>query len=91
MFFTNAFSFSSRNALCDHAYRVTRLDLLERADELEGMLSKMGITINRKILADQDRSLEDSLNEGYYGRSDVSRKLSVALGELQHQIKNHAS
>lgn len=87
MFFTNVFSFSSRNALCDHAYRMTRLDLLERADELDTMLGKHGIKIKRDILADTDRSLEQSLSEGYYGRSKVSRDLSLALDELAHQLK----
>jgi predicted acylesterase/phospholipase RssA len=91
MFFTNAFSFSSRNALCDHAYRTTRLDLLERADELDQMLGKFGITINRDLLEDRNRSLQDSLSEGYYGHSEVSRNLSRALEELQHEIKKRAS
>lgn len=91
MFFTNVFSFSSRNALCDHAYRVTRQDLLERADELDKMLKKHDIRINREILADTDRSLEQSLSEDYFGRSKVSRDLSLTLDELQHQLKKHAS
>ncbi len=87
MFFTNVFSFSSRNALCDHAYRITRQDLLARADELDQILSKHDMKVNREILEDPDRSLEQSLNEGWYGRSRVSRDLSLALDELQHQIK----
>ncbi|HKJ16478.1 MAG TPA: patatin-like phospholipase family protein [Xanthomonadales bacterium] len=91
IFFTNAFSFSSRNALCDHAYRTTRLDLLNRADELQKMLGKFGITVNREILEDKDRSLQDSLSEGYYGRADVSRNLSRTLKELEHQLKKRAS
>ena len=91
MFFTNVFSFSSRNALADHAYRVTRLDLLKRADELESLLKKHGITVNRELLKDTERSLEDSLSEGFYGRTDVSHDLSRALDELQHQLKKRAS
>lgn len=91
IFFTNIFSFSSRNALCDHAYRATRQDLLNRADELDEMLGKLGITVNREVLQDRDRSLQDSLSEGYYGRASVSRSLSRALEELQHQLKKRAS
>ena len=91
MFFTNVFSFSSRNALCDHAYRVTRLDLRNRADELDSMLKEHGITVNREILEDPDRTLDDSLSEGFYGRTGVSHKLSRALDELQHQVKKRAS
>jgi predicted acylesterase/phospholipase RssA len=91
MFFTNVFSFSSRNALCDHAYRVTRQDLLNRADALDQILEKHGMKINREILADQDRSLKQSLDEGYFGRSSVSRKLSLALDELQEELQKRAS
>lgn len=88
LFFTNVFSFSSRNALCDHAYRVTRKDLLERADELDMILEKHGMEVNRAILGDHKRSLSDSLSENWYGRSDVSRKLSLALDELAYELKN---
>jgi hypothetical protein len=91
MFFTNVFSFSSRNALCDHAYRVTRQDLLNRADALDQILEKHGMKINREILADQDRSLKQSLDEGYFGRASVSRKLSLALDELQEELQKRAS
>lgn len=91
IFFTNVFSFSSRNALCDHAYRITRQDLLKRADELDRILNKHGMKVNREILADRDRSLQQSLSEGWYGRASVSRKLSLALDELQHRIKKRAS
>ncbi len=87
IFFTNAFSFSSRNALCDHAYRSTRLDLLQRADELDVILNKHGMRVNREALADTDRTLEQSLSEGYYGRSRVSRDLSQVLDELDNQLK----
>jgi len=91
MFFTNVFSFSSRNALCDHAYRITRRDLRERADEIDQVLAKHEISLKREALDDEDRSLEQSLSEGYYGRSEVSRSLSRALDELQHRLKIRAS
>ncbi len=91
MFFTNVFSFSSRNALCDHAYRVTRQDLLARADELDQILSKHDMKVDRKILEDRDRTLDESLSEGWYGRTAVSRKLSLALDELAHELKHRAS
>lgn len=91
MFFTNVFSFSSRNALCDHAYRVTRKGLLAEADALDEILKPHGMRIDRAVLQDQERSLKDSLDEGVYGRSPVLRKLARALDDLQFQIKKRAS
>lgn len=35
LFFSNVFSFQSRRMVCEHAYQMTRRDLLTRADELE--------------------------------------------------------
>ncbi|MDH3942346.1 MAG: patatin-like phospholipase family protein, partial [Xanthomonadales bacterium] len=48
IFFTNIFSFASRNALCDHAYRLTRMDLLRRADELDETLARHGLSLDRE-------------------------------------------
>ena len=86
IFFANFFSLSSRNKLCNHAYRETRRDLLSRADELDGILSKYGLSLNRDSLEDRDRTLQDSLDEGYYGRTRIARDLSTALEELQRKL-----
>ncbi len=50
LFFTNVFSYSSRNALCEHAFQATRSDLRKRAQDLEPMLETYGMSLNKKRL-----------------------------------------
>jgi predicted acylesterase/phospholipase RssA len=61
MFFTNIFSFSERKAVCEHAYRRTRIKLLERAETLAPMLERHGVRLRTEILADPDRDLWSGL------------------------------
>ncbi|XOZ33359.1 patatin-like phospholipase family protein [Halomonadaceae bacterium KBTZ08] len=61
LFFSNVFSFQSRRMVCEHAYQMTRRDLLQRADELESQLAPHGIKLNRDILADEQRTISTSL------------------------------
>lgn len=83
IFFTNIFSYSSRNALCEHAYQSTRRDLLDRADELEPVLAAHGVVLRRDLLKDHTRRLADSLGEGLLSHTAVSRDLAAALDELE--------
>jgi predicted acylesterase/phospholipase RssA len=83
VFFANIFSYSSRNALCNHAYQTTRRDLLSRADELEPVLAAHGMLLRRDHLQDQARTLRDSLGTGYLSHASVSRNLSATLDELE--------
>lgn len=57
MFFTNIFSFASRKAVCEYAYRATRRDLLRRHDELAPVFERHGIRLRREVLADPRRDL----------------------------------
>ena len=57
MFFTNIFSFSSRQAVCEHAYQATRRDLLRRYDELAPILARHGLTLRRDVLIEDSRDL----------------------------------
>lgn len=83
IFFTNIFSYSSRNALCEHAYQATRADLLSRAEELEPLLAKHGASLHLDLLRDPDRTLAESLRSEGAGYSKVSRSLSETLDELE--------
>ncbi len=89
IFFTNIFSYSSRNALCEHAYQATRQDLLTRSAELEPVLSKHGIGLRMDRLQDPDRSLADSLESKGAGYSSVSQSLSLALDELENVLEQN--
>jgi NTE family protein len=57
MFFSNIFSFQERSAVCAHAYRSIRRDLLKRFDLLAPLLSRHGLTLRRDILEDDSREL----------------------------------
>lgn len=83
IFFTNIFSYSSRNALCEHAFQVTRRDLLERQDELIPVLAEQGMSLRLDRLADPDRSLRDSLGSSGRSHAPVARDLSRALAKLE--------
>lgn len=61
LFFSNVFSFQSRRMVCEHAYQMTRRDLLARADELEPKLLRYGIRLRRDRLEDEQRTISTSL------------------------------
>ncbi|QBM18112.1 hypothetical protein MARI_22410 [Marinobacter sp. JH2] len=61
LFFSNVFSFQSRRMVCEHAYQMTRRDLLNRADELEPKLAQYGIKLRRDRLEDEQRTISTSL------------------------------
>ena len=85
LFFSNVFSFQSRRMVCEHAYQMTRRDLLARADDLEPRLAKYGITLRRDYLEDDQRTISTSLYGEMLplyvakGRSKLSAK--ARLGE----------
>jgi predicted acylesterase/phospholipase RssA len=56
-FFSNLFSFSSRRAICEHAYDLTRKDLLARKDELLPVLARHGLSLDLEVLADEGHNL----------------------------------
>ena len=60
MFFTNIFSFSERRAVCEHAYKAIRRDLLARYDELAPLFARHGITLRRDVL-EEERGLWDGV------------------------------
>jgi len=86
MFFRNIFSFRSRQEVCEHAYRNTRKELLTRFDELEPLLAKHGITLNREILEEKDRHLWDHIgleSAAQAATPAVVKDLDSALSQLE--------
>ena len=61
LFFSNVFSFQARRMVCEHAYQMTRKDLLKRSDELEAQLKPYGITLRKDIFEDDQRTISTSL------------------------------
>lgn len=61
IFFSSVFSFQSRRIVCEHAYQMTRQDILARFDQLSTQLAPFGVKIRRDILEDEQRTLSTSL------------------------------
>jgi NTE family protein len=79
MFFTNVFSYSNREMVCQHAYRTTRRDLWLRRRHLGPILKRHGVTINESILRDGDRHFTSALSR----RPDPMR-----LGNYKNKMTN---
>ena len=90
LFFSNVFSFQSRRMVCEHAYQMTRRDLLNRADELEPKLAKYGIRLRRDRLEDEQRTISTSL----YGEmlplyvAKSRQKKATGKGKLAAGLEN---
>ncbi|GLQ33478.1 patatin-like phospholipase family protein [Litoribrevibacter albus] len=61
MLLSSVFSFEGRQKVCEHAYQMTRQDLLERYDELAPIFERYGIKLNKSVLEDAGRSFQDKL------------------------------
>ncbi len=100
MFFANVFSFQSRRMVCEHAYQMTRRDLLRRYDELQAQFARFGIRIRRDILEDEQRTISTSLYgemlpvyvaKERQGNGRYLHKISHGLGgmaDLLHGARN---
>jgi predicted acylesterase/phospholipase RssA len=87
MFFTNIFRFSSRMAVCEHAYTSTRQDLLTRREELEPLFEAHGIRVKTDVLEDPTRSIWHGVGlDPDRRRADVTEKLSLALARLEERL-----
>jgi NTE family protein len=92
MFFTNVFSFSGRDWVCEHAYQTTRQDLLARRAELEPIFARHSIRMRLDVLEDPDRRYYTGLRDrrglttpARY-RGPLARDLHSALDRLQEIV-----
>jgi len=86
MFFTNIFSYASRNELVDHAYQSTRSELLGRADELEAFLAPYGLGLNRSLL-EKERTFHEAMAEEAPYLAPVGNDLARTLDSLERLIR----
>lgn len=82
IFFTNIFSYSSRNRLIEHAYQGARTELRKRRRLLNPTLKRFGMSLNTANLNDKTRTLSRSLDERPVSRAEVGRRLGQTLEEL---------
>jgi predicted acylesterase/phospholipase RssA len=85
MFFTNVFSYSDRENVCQHAYRTTRRDLRARQAELGSVLSAHGIKIRHGILENPDRHFSEALASAE-GMQDVGVYMNQTTNRLSEAL-----
>ena len=80
IFFANIFSYSDRKRLAEHAYRHTLSQLKRRAAELEPILARHGVTIDREALERKSPSPEARQSSRFW---DSVQPLESTFGALE--------
>ncbi len=93
IFFSSVFSFQSRRIVCEHAYQMTRQDLLNRFDVLSDKLAPFGVRLKRDVLEDEQRTI----STGLYGEMlplyvarEQEKEQSKYLNRIGEQLDNVA-
>ncbi|MGO1073707.1 patatin-like phospholipase family protein [Lysobacter sp. CA199] len=89
LFFTNAFSFSARQRICEIAYRNTLADLRLRADALAPVLAAHGLRLREEVLADTERSILDGIGKPQRD-TETTARLRRALDDVDHLVAKAA-
>lgn len=89
IFFTNVFSYASRQRVCEHAYMRTRRDLAARAAALAPVLARHGITVRHDLLSDHRRKLDVNL-ERRGPRRGALGAAAGGLAEALHDLRRWA-
>lgn len=85
IFFSNVFSYSDRENMCEHAYQQTREDLRRRADVLEPILARHGVGLNRDAL-EEDRWLSSKAHKRYWKRFEEQPQPNTSIDKLYFSL-----
>ena len=86
MFFTNVFSYSSRQRVCEHAFHSTLSDLHRRRAQLGPVLARHGLRLRDEVLDDPGISIMDGIGLGPR-TTDTTARLRVALDDVESIVK----
>lgn len=86
MFFTNVFSYASRERVCENAFRGTLADLGRRRDVIGPLLARHGLRLRTEVLDDPGRSASQGLGPARR-RTETTARLERALDELEARVK----
>jgi len=86
MFFTNIFSYSSRQRVCEHAFRSTLADLRKQRATLAPVLARHGLRLRDEVIDDPDRSVELGLGV-QHRTTETTARLRRALDDVDHLIQ----
>jgi hypothetical protein len=90
VFFTNAFSYSSRLRVCEHAYNATLRDLARHREVLKPLLARLGLGLRDELLDRPPHSMMDSVRRAYRPHTATTAKLARALDEVEELIETRA-
>jgi predicted acylesterase/phospholipase RssA len=85
MFYTNVFSYASRERVCEMAFRNTLRDLSQRRRVLAPMLARHGLRL-REGLDDPSRSVMDGIGPAPR-RTEATARLARALDESETRLR----
>jgi predicted acylesterase/phospholipase RssA len=85
-FFTNVFSFSSRSAVCQHAYRSTLDDLSHRRDALEPLLARHGLRLREEVIDHPHRTLMHGMRALPHP-TDTTARLRRLLDDVEGMLR----
>lgn len=98
LFFSNIFSFKNRREVCEHAYQATHEHLRSRADEIEPILQRHGLSLRRDVIEDETHTLygptgtnttsSTSMTDVLRETSETLDRLDVLLDRLHEQERN---
>ena len=86
MFFTNIFSYSSRQRVCAHAFRSTLHDLRGRRETLGPLLARHGLRLRAEVLDDPAITVAHGLGPRRR-RTEATARLERALDALQSRSR----
>lgn len=86
MFFTNVFSYSSRQRVCEYAFQSTLADLRKRSAELAPILASHGLALRQDVLDDRALSILDGLDTPMR-QTNTTAKLRRTLDDIDDLIR----
>ncbi|MCG6118030.1 MAG: patatin-like phospholipase family protein [Aquimonas sp.] len=87
VFFTNAFSYSSRRRVCEHAYRATLRDLGRHREALRPMLARLGLRLRDELLDHPQPTLMEGVRRSYHPRTETTARLARALDDVEELMQ----
>lgn len=87
MFFTNIFSYASRQRVCEHAFQRTLDDLRSRRQLLEPVFARHGLRLRAEVLDADDLSVASGLGTARR-RSETTARLHRALDNVEHLLQH---
>lgn len=86
MFFTNIFSYSSRQRVCQHAFTSTLADLARRRDVLGPLFERHGLRLRDEVIDHPRRQVTVGVGKPRR-RTDVTAQLDRALDDVEAMVR----